>query len=93
MPDALPAVTVPSLSNAGFNFARVSLVVSARGNSSVSKTRSPFFSLIVTGIISSLNLPELMAVAAFACEFAANSSYSSRLIEYFFAIFSAVTPI
>src|SRR5699024_10878684 len=35
-PGAFPAVTVPSLSNAGFNFSNTSSVVPSRGASSVS---------------------------------------------------------
>jgi hypothetical protein len=42
MPDALPAVTVPSGLNADFSFARLSGVVLSRINSSVSKTAFPF---------------------------------------------------
>ena len=37
-PEALPAVTVPSLEKAGLSFANTSAVVPARGYSSVSKT-------------------------------------------------------
>ena len=44
MPEALPAVTVPSFLNAGFSAASFSAVVPARGYSSVSKAiGSPFF--------------------------------------------------
>lgn len=43
-PEALPAVTVPSLRKEGFNFCNPSKVVLAFANSSVLKTKaSPFF--------------------------------------------------
>jgi len=44
-PGALPAVTVPSFLNAGFRDRRTSIVVSSRGDSSLSKMTdaSPFF--------------------------------------------------
>ncbi len=61
MPDALPAVTVPSFLNAGFSFESPSIVASFLGNSSLSITTSPFLVLIVTGTISSLNLPSSIA--------------------------------
>ena len=58
MPDALPAVTVPSFLNAGFSAASFSAVVPARGYSSVStRSGSPFFCGTSTGTISALKLP------------------------------------
>ena len=52
IPDALPAVTVPSFLNAGLSFARFSIVVLNLGNSSVSNTfGSPFLCGITTGTI------------------------------------------
>jgi hypothetical protein len=49
--------------------------------------------LPVIGTISSSNLPALAAVAARWCEVTANSSCFTRAIWYFFARFSAVSPI
>ena len=58
MPDALPAVTEPLFSNAGFRPPNFSTVVPGRGYSSVStRTGSPFFCGISTGTISALNAP------------------------------------
>ena len=57
--EALPAVTVPSLSKTVRSLPKPSLVVSARTPSSVSTTVSPFRDLIVTGTISSANAPSL----------------------------------
>src|SRR5215218_3889896 len=59
MPEALPAVTVPSFEKAGLSLATDSSVVPARMYSSASTTMSPLRVLIVTGAISSLNLPAL----------------------------------
>ena len=64
---ALPAVTVPSLLNAGFNEASDATVVSARIDSSRSKTSgAPLFCGMPIGRISSLNRPSSVAAAAFA---------------------------
>ena len=49
MPEALAAVTVPSLSNAGRSLAIESSVTPAFGYSSVSTTMSPLRVLMVTG--------------------------------------------
>ena len=62
MPEALPAVTVPpSRRKAGRSLCNVSIVVSGFGYSSVSTTVSPLRPLIVTTVISSLNLPAAIA--------------------------------
>ena len=93
-PDALAAVTVPSLgSNAGRNFEMPSAVTPSLMYSSWSTIVSPFLPLIVTGAISSLNLPALRAASALFCEAAANLSCSSRVICHWRATFSAVEPI
>ena len=58
MPDALPAVTVPSLEKAGFNLPSASIVVPWRGCIRRADTMmSPLRVEIVKGMISSLNLP------------------------------------
>ncbi len=93
MPEALPAVTVPSLSKAGLSFARFSTVTPSFGCSSVSTTTSPLRVLMVTGTISSLKRPALIAASARCCERAANSSCSSRVICHLRATFSAVLPM
>ena len=93
MPDALPAVTVPSLENAGRNADRASAVVPALMYSSVSNTVLPFLLAISSGKISSLNLPACCAASALFCEAAANSSCSWREMLNFFATFSAVVPM
>ena len=93
MPEALAAVTVPSLSKAGRSLARPSSVTPAFGYSSVSTTISPLRPLMVTGAISSLNLPAFMAASALFCEATANSSCCARVICYCLATFSAVVPM
>ena len=78
---ALPAVTVPSLSNAGRSPLRLSGVVPGRTPSSVSTTiGSPLRWGSDTGAISSAKRPSLMALAARSCDVAASSSCASRLI-------------
>ena len=58
MPDAFPAVTVPSAVTTGFSFAKASKVVDARGCSSVSTTiGSPLRCGIFTGMISCVKKP------------------------------------
>src|SRR6185503_4461538 len=58
IPDALPAVTLPCLSNAGRNAESASSVAPALMNSSLSNaTGSPLRCGSITGTISSLNLP------------------------------------
>ena len=93
MPDALPAVTVPSLAKAGFSSPSASTVVPARMNSSVSNTVVLLREAMVTGAISARKRPARCAASAFCCEAAANSSCSRREMSYFFATFSAVVPM
>ena len=93
MPDALPAVTVPSLLKAGFSLASFSRSGVRWGYSSVSKTVSPFVEWIVIGTISFLNLPASIAAIAFCWEANANSSCCALVILNFAAIFSAVIPM
>jgi hypothetical protein len=93
MPEALPAVTVPSLSKAGLSLASDSRVTPALGYSSVSTTMSPLRDLMVTGTISSLNLPAFIAASALFCEATANSSCIWRVICHCLATFSAVLPM
>ena len=65
MPDALPAVTLPSFLNAAFSAASFSAVVPARGYSSIDTViGSPFFCGIGTGTISFLNRPSRTARSA-----------------------------
>ena len=93
MPEALPAVTVPSLAKAGRMPARPSAVTPARGYSSASTTVSPRRVLMVTGTISSVNLPAFWAASAFCWEALAKASCCSRVICHFSATFSAVVPM
>ena len=93
-PEALPAVTLPVLSNAGRRPARPSALVLRLMNSSASKRiGSPFFCAIETGTISSLKRPASCAAAAFCCEASASASCCSRVTPYFLATFSAVMPM
>ena len=93
MPEALPAVTVPSLVKAGRSFAMLSAEASWRIYSSSLTTTSPLRVVSVTGVISSLNFPAFCAAAAFCCEARASASWSARVICQAFATFSAVMPI
>ena len=93
MPDALAAVTVPSLAKAGRSLPILSSVVPCLGYSSASTTTSPLRVLTVTGAISSLNLPAFCAASALFCEATANSSCCSRVICHCRATFSAVLPM
>ena len=93
MPEALPAVTVPSLAKAGRSLASASSVVPWRGCSSASTVTGPLRVSIVTGTISSLNRPAFCAASALFCEARANLSCSSRVICHFCATFSAVVPM
>ncbi len=93
MPEALPAVTEPSLAKAGRSLANDSAVVPWRGNSSVSTTTSPLRVFTVTATISSLKRPDFCAASALFCEEAAKASWSARVIWYFCATFSAVLPM
>jgi hypothetical protein len=80
MPEALPAVTKPSLSNAGGRAARSAIVVSGRMWSSRSMVfaRLPFPTS--TGTTSSLILQAAQASPARFWERMANWSWSSRLM-------------
>mmetsp|Transcript_30700 Transcript_30700/g.73591 ORF Transcript_30700/g.73591 Transcript_30700/m.73591 type:complete len:229 (-) Transcript_30700:495-1181(-) len=89
IPDADPAVTVPSFLNAGFSLAIPALEASFLMYSSVSKV--PFFT--GTGTIWALNLPSAWAAAALVCDCTANSSWAARSMPNSFATFSAVTPM
>jgi len=93
MPDALPAVTVPSGLKTGFSFERPSIVASGRTCSSRANSAAPFFDLSSTGMISSSNRPCSCAAAARRCDSTENSSCSSRLMLCDSARFSAVTPM
>ncbi|MNP09996.1 hypothetical protein D3C76_1021270 [compost metagenome] len=93
IPDAFPAVTVPFSLNIGFNLFNASIVFPNLGNSSVSKTTSPFLVFIVIGTISSLNSPDLIAFSAFNCDSSENLSCSSLDTAHCSATFSAVIPI
>jgi hypothetical protein len=94
MPDALPAVTLPSFLKAGLSAASFSAVVPARGYSSVStRSGSPFFCATCTGTISSLNHPLRIAVSARFWLSAAKASWSARLMEKRVTISSAVMPM
>ena len=53
IPDALPAVTVPSFLKTGFNLVKASKVIPSLGCSSLLKSISAFFDLILKLIISS----------------------------------------
>ena len=63
-PEALPAVTVPSLEKAGLSFCIASMVAPWRMYSSLSTTTSPLRVLTVKGAISSLNRPAFCAASA-----------------------------
>ena len=90
---ALPAVTVPSLPNAGLRRASFSADVS-RGPSSVSKRMgSPLRWGTSIGTISALNLPAAMAASALAWLFAAHSSCSSRVMPELAAVKSPRQPM
>ena len=93
MPDALPAVTEPSLEKAGFSLAMASTVAPWRGYSSWSTTTSPLRVFTVTGTISSLKRPSFWAASALFCDAVANWSCSSRVSCHLPATFSAVVPM
>ncbi len=93
MPEALPAVTVPSLLKAGRSLAIASAVESWRIYSSSATMMSPLRPFTVTGAISSLKRPDFCAAEAFCCEASANASCCSRVIWYLVATFSAVLPM
>ena len=93
MPEALPAVTVPSLLKAGRSFAIASALASWRMYSSSLTTTSPLRPLMVTGVISSLNRPAFCAALALCWLATAKASCSSRVIWKARATFSAVVPM
>ena len=94
MPEALPAVTVPALSNAGRRPDKASRLVLRLTYSSVSNTTgSPLRWGITTGTISSLNLPASWAAAAFCWLAMAKASCWARVISFSLATFSAVMPM
>ena len=93
MPEAFPAVTIPSFLNAGRSLAMLSAVVPGRGPSSVSNTTVVFFCFTSTGTISSLKRPLSIAAQAFCWLAAANSSSCSLVSPHCSATFSAVMPI
>mmetsp|Transcript_25827 Transcript_25827/g.61243 ORF Transcript_25827/g.61243 Transcript_25827/m.61243 type:complete len:214 (+) Transcript_25827:457-1098(+) len=92
MPEALPAVTSPFFLNMDGSLLRLSMVaLPPRGCSSISNAYSPFFlSLIITGVISSLNLPASWAACHKCCERSAYVSQASRVMPHCSPTFSAV---
>ena len=93
MPEALAAVTEPSLAKAGFSFCTPSSVTPFLMYSSWSTTTSPLRLEMVTGAISSLNLPAAWAASALFWLFTAKASCMSRVICHWLATFSAVVPM
>src|SRR5436190_11909058 len=93
MPEALPAVTVPSWTKAGFSLARSSRVTPGRMCSSVSTVTVPLRPLTSTGVICSLKYPASVAAAARRWLSAARASWSARETPKSLATFSAVTPM
>mmetsp|Transcript_37268 Transcript_37268/g.76054 ORF Transcript_37268/g.76054 Transcript_37268/m.76054 type:complete len:220 (+) Transcript_37268:234-893(+) len=93
MPDAVPAVTVPSFLNTVGSLPSDSAVVPARGPSSVSNTSMPLRPLISIGSISDLNLPAALASAQACWLRAPYASVSARVRLYSSARFSAVMPM
>jgi hypothetical protein len=87
---ALPAVTRPSGRNTGFSAEMPSIVVPARGPSSLLTTVP---SGVVTGVISRSQKPFAMACSARFWLRTANSSISARETSFSRARFSAVWPI
>mmetsp|Transcript_104298 Transcript_104298/g.319306 ORF Transcript_104298/g.319306 Transcript_104298/m.319306 type:complete len:222 (-) Transcript_104298:370-1035(-) len=91
IPDALPAVTLPSFGlNAGFNFPSPSaeallLMYSSDSNTPPLPTG--------TGTIWSLNLLAFCAAAAFCWDARAKASCAARFMPNCSATFSAVTPM
>ncbi len=93
MPDALPAVTDPSLAKAGRSRPSSASVTSPRMCSSASMMVGPLRPGISTGTICSLKYPASAAAAARRWLSAASASCSSRVTPYSSATFSAVTPM
>ena len=93
-PELFPAVTVPPALKTAESLPRPSNVVCGRGCSSVSKIMVLFLHTgIVRGTIWLLNKPSAIALPIFCWLLTENSSCSKRVIWYFSAKFSAVTPI
>ncbi len=79
MPEALPAVTLPSFLNAGLSAAELlGRRAGARVLVGVHRTGSPFFCGISTGTISALKLPSFSARSARCWLSAENASWSAR---------------
>lgn len=93
MPDALPAVTVPSFLKAGFNFAMPSTLAPKRGYSSWAKVMSPFLFGMMTGKIYSANFSGLDRGFRLQLRFNGENILHSRVMPNFSATFSAVMPI
>mmetsp|Transcript_26178 Transcript_26178/g.57194 ORF Transcript_26178/g.57194 Transcript_26178/m.57194 type:complete len:241 (-) Transcript_26178:703-1425(-) len=97
--DELPAVVVPSFLKTVGSLDSVSMVVLARTPSSSDTTTgvsAPVLgsiTFVLTGTISSLNLPAACAAAAFLWDLTANSSWVLRSTPNFAATFSEVTPM
>ncbi|MCY1297258.1 hypothetical protein D9M70_466910 [compost metagenome] len=93
-PEALPAVTLPSLRNGVPSLASCSRVVSPRGCSSCSTTfAGPLRWAISTGTISLARRPLAWAAAAFCWLRRAKASWSARAMLNCAATFSAVSGI
>ncbi len=93
IPEALPAVTVPSFLKAARKLPNFSSLVLRLMNSSASKIIVSLRDLISTGTISFLKWPASCAVIAFCWDAKANASCSSRVKLYLEAMFSAVIPM
>jgi hypothetical protein len=93
-PEALPAVTEPALSKAGRRPASASaLVLRLMYSSALKTTGSPLRWGMLTGTISSTNLPASCAAVAFCWLARASWSCCSRLTFFSLATFSAVMPM
>ena len=92
-PEALAAVTDPSLVKAGRSPETLSSVAPWRMYSSWSTTVSPFRPFTMTGTISAAKRPAFCAASARFWEVTAKRSWSSRVICQRAAMFSAVWPM
>src|SRR5699024_5942212 len=93
-PGAFPAVTVPSLSNAGFNFSNTSSVVPSRGASSVSTIiGSPRLCGTSTGTISEAYLSDATTSNADLSLLTSYLYCSFLLITNFLAVVLPYVPI
>ena len=93
MPDALPAVTVPSGLNTGFSLPRPSTEASGRTCSSRANSAGPFFDLSSIGHDLLVEQALLLRAGRARCDSTENSSCASRLMSCDSARFSAVTPM